>query len=353
MAGGESVKQKVVADCFNYPALIGGYFALAKYQSWWPFGTKEIDTTNWQTYRNEQFGYEFKYPINWKVNYEVDFDAPDLTAGDIDSELTLEDNSENPDTIFMSRANFFEPVPNKNSLESYIAWIKEWEDFRIEKEIPVGGGVALYGVRQINGVNQDKSYREANIATRDNVYSLRYATSKNTSLNKQGGVILEILSTFKFIKPKGAGQMGISNTENTNWKTYVNTHKDFSIQYPSDWSVRENGNMVDLYGLNADLASINVKYHSTLNDLPLNPVTSKPYDYFDQYISDPHFFKNHKQTPLNDGGFARSATSVSNPATQVMLSGGNGHFYEISYQPRYNQTLEQLEQILSTFKFIK
>ena len=27
--------------------------------------TEDIDTSNWKTYRNEELGFEFKYPVNW------------------------------------------------------------------------------------------------------------------------------------------------------------------------------------------------------------------------------------------------------------------------------------------------
>jgi hypothetical protein len=136
-----------------------------------------------------------------------------------------------------------------------------------------------------------------------------------------------------------------------NRKIYTNTQFGFEFQYPSSWSVMSPDNSVEIYGSNADLASIYIKYYDGLKDLPLNPISHKPYDYFNQYVMDAHFFKEQKLMSLNSGT-AESAVSVQDPSIKVVLIGGNGHFYEISYQIRYDQTWAQLEQIIQSFKFI-
>jgi len=37
--------------------------------------TSQVDTSNWQTYRNEEFGFEFKYPHKWETE-PVTFESP-------------------------------------------------------------------------------------------------------------------------------------------------------------------------------------------------------------------------------------------------------------------------------------
>ena len=75
--------KKLLVSILILVALIGGYFALAKYQSWWPFRDVAVSTptptpnenADWKTYRNEGYGFEVKY-LDWANSSVTLLDAP-------------------------------------------------------------------------------------------------------------------------------------------------------------------------------------------------------------------------------------------------------------------------------------
>ncbi len=157
------------------------------------------------------------------------------------------------------------------------------------------------------------------------------------------------LSGSKIEQVKG-GDTNTSSGPGT--KTYTDNQSQYSIKYPQNWSLTKNGNLISLYGPNADLSSITIKYYSDLNALPLNPKTKKSYGNFEQYVMDSSFFTNQKIVSLGFGT-AKSAVLAQDSSYRVLLVGGNGHFYEMTYKERYGQTLSELENILFTFEFTK
>lgn len=89
----EEKLKKLIPTLVIAGILIAGYFVAAKTQNWWPFEIIEKQQeTNTQvnsslgeverrkTYRNEEFGFEFKYPNNFKLQSSVD-DQSSLIKG--------------------------------------------------------------------------------------------------------------------------------------------------------------------------------------------------------------------------------------------------------------------------------
>jgi len=80
--------------------VVGGFFAWQKgYLPKNPFlqTTKnQNETTNWQTYRNEEFGFEIKYPKDWEVDnygfHNTSCDSNHLSGVNCSIDFTVEQN---------------------------------------------------------------------------------------------------------------------------------------------------------------------------------------------------------------------------------------------------------------------
>ncbi len=138
-----------------------------------------VDTSNWQTYRNDKYGFEFKYPTNWKLSEVVEI----------------------PNGIGFG---FF----NTGVLFSISSLTQdEWETRMNKAEVRVLG----QNDKQVFIVGHPVPY----------------------SIPKDKKVLFEqILSTFKFTEPSSLknGVTGMSQ--------YTDSNFGFSFWYPNTWTVQ-------------------------------------------------------------------------------------------------------------------
>lgn len=125
----------------------------------------------------------------------------------------------------------------------------------------------------------------------------------------------EATEVAKSLKVAQSDDVSTQKTSNVDWKTY--SGNGFQIQYPADWSIHGSEGMsngIGIGGPGADLDSIGISYYKNVTDRPT--------------------------TQTNNTNMWR-----------VEFADGSEYFYRIDYGIRYNQTWEQLEKIVKTFKF--
>ena len=143
-----------------------------------------LDASTWQTYRNDEFGFEVRYPSNWRVN------TPEVGEGDfiqIDNYLTDREGGEKTMQILIKD----NPKPEEEGFDA------EDSNYRIDNlptktyyfipnrdlgldDIAVSKSTPLVVIRM---EKNNKSYR-----------FLLFNTDKIT------GVYSQILSTFRFVE---------------------------------------------------------------------------------------------------------------------------------------------------------
>lgn len=234
-----------------------GYFALANVNNWWPFGeqNQEVIITNqespsimldgrqassgddefdgWQTYRNEEYGFEVKYPGEWTGRFGENlslFRMQNYKTGD-------EKEGLNPSQVF---------------LEVFVISLTNNSDYatRVSNALSVNisGQIAIKGNRAIADISPYPGY-DMYIPSGNNLIVL--AGSYDGLDSKSLNYIQQVYSTFKFIDVD----------EISDWQTYRNEKYRFEVKYPNEWEIEE-GNTIRLLDLSVSSLALRLEFES-------------------------------------------------------------------------------------------
>ena len=201
----KALMSKSLAVIFTVTAIaVAGYFAgafyTANFQSFplWPFEVSvpvpiftprpsptamPDPTADWQTYRNEEYGFEFRYPGSWEVrnglSYEI-FLNPIGAAGKF------------PEIQIITYTMDIAAEAGLNNLRSY------WESYNMENKkiesIVVDGieGLKVSGLSNLGTSNTPWNIIRIKLVYGDKIYHI---LSDNADM-----IFNQILSTFKFLE---------------------------------------------------------------------------------------------------------------------------------------------------------
>ena len=176
-------------------AFAAGYSAWAKATLNWPFdkvfypypekhrnnaaqpppslrgGEAKLDIADWKTYRNEEYGFEFRYPPNWKLN------AANNSVNISDMDITID--------ILLTRVNSKSVIDATKGIGTELLY----------PLVDLSEGKVLFA-----GVNAERISYSVNGRLEKNIIPLKLNPTIRIILRQDDNISNQILSTFKFIK---------------------------------------------------------------------------------------------------------------------------------------------------------
>lgn len=202
----------------------------------------ENDSSNFQTYRDEQYGYEIKYPRDWAPKYSVIGGESVLSAKGFSIKgagapisIVIYKNEKN-----LSLQEYFDV---KNNTSGGLLMDPRAVEYTFFKELkPVNVNVANTASLKF----ETPDYNITVIPNSNKIYEILYVKGSNSQTQTDSKVFADILSTFKFTLPQ-------TSVDTSNWKTYNSRSDNILIFSTDDWSTYSPKN-------NGQSFSFSIKY---------------------------------------------------------------------------------------------
>ncbi|MEK7117568.1 MAG: hypothetical protein AAB861_02225 [Patescibacteria group bacterium] len=182
--------------------------------------TATTDISGWKTYRNEKYGFEFKYSSDWpsedyssSSSLDIYFHPPINQGSDSESFYGFR--------ILVTKFRF------NNLTDWFIAKNHDNPYAYLSTSSFSFGGYAAYKYDAHPEVDSGPCGARFVIVRGEYIYNLSYCL-----VDSDDKVFTEIGKMFKFIEP------ATSTVDTSGWKTYRNEAEGFTFDYPSNWFVQ-------------------------------------------------------------------------------------------------------------------
>lgn len=305
---------------------IGGYAVLAQKYGWWPLYVNVIETTaptsEWNTYTNQEFGFQVRYPGGWH--------SQECRDEGIASSYVLVSFGDKPDLVIcnsdaplMGYATIgaSNEIPSQQEIQSTYDNL----DNATLRNIIIDGQPATRvegKTRQFEDPGPEPGLNFVIIYTSKNGVGYRFIYT-DVDWQDYRTEFDEVISTFRFI----------NSADISSWKTYTNTQYGFEFRYPADAFLQESE---DIFQLSWRAARDNV----TIIEL----VVYKAPD----YVCDPAF-----KAQIDLGAGRKGMIGEKNDGSNFMIILCVNSPVDLTFTATEPPGGIPADQILSTFRFIQ
>ncbi len=279
-------------------------------------------TANWKTYTDSQNGFSFKYPSSLYVKISNKFPNSIFV---MQNNIDIEKASEGPVSDLTIH------VEKGNNIPAAFDNVKQNLHNPLDQNLTIDGASGR-GISGTMSGNLEGTFNSNVVILKDNKVITLNFYEYNDKFSK--AIFNQILSTFKFTDTN-------QTTDTSIWKTYTNSTVGFSFRYPTDWK------------------EVDVTDHSGDLYLPKNVQPSIDFIFLSKTFLNGHFpTYSGSSKPITVDGIAgwkyENESSGPPPLSYYVDLLYKGGILRFQADKGPNLDLGQtLNQILSTFKFIK
>lgn len=306
-----------------------------------PISEVSDPTQNWQTYTNEEYRFQFNYPLDWKLASNDFSDNKSISLlSSIESDQRI--GPEKPNSL-----NYYVSIDIINN--NFNDW---WSNLKLDPqyvkyEIRKIGQYTAYVTESLSDMFGNLQYfiedKEKNILV--NFILTPYEAGNNFSNQKLAyDTFLEILSTFKFTTPTST-----TTAIPSDWIKETDSSLGISFYHPVSWFKYENSR----------LWSPSCKQYPDCPTLKFEKTQKTVEDLKSEICVNDGAVDNTDVTPQAIAIGEHSATlffygnAMGVGERSILISKENGQNFLINHLVSYNkQDVVDIDQILSTLEFI-